>query len=346
MTNRPPRYLIVLLGSIGDVVRAIPLATRIKKHVPGVQLSWAIEPKSRGILDGHDAIDELIVFERSKGLPEFVRFLHTLRSKQFDVVLDLQRHFKSGITSLSTRAPRRIGFHRRNAKEFNWLFNSERIASFSDSLPKIAHYQKFGDLLGLPAASLLDFGSMYSPGDLDRARALIADRFASTGRPKAGIIVGSSWPSKDWPEERIVELAQRLSPTHDSVLIGGPAERERAEAIAAREPKTTVSLAGETSLRELAALLSLCHVVVGCDSGPMHIAAAVGTPVISLWGPTSPIRSGPYKNESLVLQSSIGCAPCNRRTCPGLEKLCMFDIPVDAVLAQLSVITHSRESRP
>ena len=106
-----------------------------------------------------------------------------------------------------------------------------------------------------------------------------------------------------------------------------------------------MDLAGQTSLSELVAVLEQSSFAVGPDSGPMHIAAAVGTPVISLWGATSPQRSGPLGSEHLMLQSPIGCSPCYRRTCPGLDRLCMSSIPVEAVIAQLAAFVDVAKSR-
>ena len=338
------------MGSIGDVVRGIPLAVRIKRDLPDTHVAWAIEPKSKGILDGHPAIDELIVFDRQNGFPAFLDFLGRIRRGKFDTVLDLQRHFKSGITSLSSLAWRRIGFHPRNAKEFNWLFNTSYVPFAPSSFSKGLHYQFFGDKLGLAPMEPLDFGEMFSEDEKRRALDALdreVSRHAHQGSQLAGIaamIVGSSWESKQWPPERFAALALRLVAERNvaSVLVGGPGERAAADAILSRTGTAPVfDLTGKTSLRELAALISVSTFAVGCDSGPMHIAAAVGTPVISLWGPTNPFRSGPYQNEANALQSTIGCAPCERRVCPGLDKLCMFDIPVDAVLARIrSVRPH------
>jgi ADP-heptose:LPS heptosyltransferase len=121
------RILIVLLGAIGDVVRALPLANRLRAGYPNAHLAWAVEPRSAPVLAEHPALDERLVFERSGGAPSFARFLRDVRARRFDLVLDLQRHLKSGIVSWSTRAPVRIGFHRRNAKELNWLWNTHTI---------------------------------------------------------------------------------------------------------------------------------------------------------------------------------------------------------------------------
>lgn len=343
----PKRVLIVLHGAIGDVVRALPLAVRIKQGWPECELSWAVEPKSVGILEGHPAIDRLLVFNRGGGLGEFRRFLREVRELRADLVIDLQRHCKSGVVSFSSRAKRRVGFNWRNAKEFNWLFNNEWIGYHSDSLPKIEHYQRFGDWLGLPKLEPLDFGLIFPEDLVSRAESLLRDECDTRGWPlpepsrRVALLIGGSWESKRPSPQQFAEIARRIVTEFSAlpILLGGPADREAAEQVLRIIPETEcISLAGRTSLRELAYLLSQVGSAVSGDSGPMHIAAAVGTPVVSLWGPTSPMRTGPWGSERWMVRSYIGCSPCYRRKCPGLNSLCLRGIPVDVVIHRLREI--------
>src|SRR5690242_13608191 len=144
------RILIVLLGAIGDVTRALPLAMRVRAGYPRATITWAVEPASAPLLDGHPAIDERLVFERRGGAAAFVRFLRRVRAGGFDLVLDLQRHLKSGVVSAASRAPVRLGFHRRNAKELNWLFNTHTIEPVAERGWKLEQYQRFAAFLELP----------------------------------------------------------------------------------------------------------------------------------------------------------------------------------------------------
>jgi heptosyltransferase I len=339
MSIAPKTILIVLFGAIGDVVRGLSLAVRIKKALPESRISWAIEPKSRGVLEGHWAVDRLVLFERGGGLQAYARFIKELQKERYDVVLDLQRHFKSGISSRLSRGKRRIGFHRKNAKELNWLFNNEKISYADNSLPKIEHYHLFGDQLGLPRDDKHDAGIRISADVTRSADALLAEELtlsgAATNLPFVGMIIGASWESKLWPAKFFVELVSLLSSSGAiSVLIGGPAERRRAEEILSlADTRFAVSIAGKTSIAELMAVTRKLRVVIGSDSGPMHIAAALGVPVISLWGATDPMRTGPYGVEGIALRSAIGCSPCYRRECPGLDTMCMSAIRSDAVFA-------------
>ena len=340
----PKKILIVLHGAIGDVTRALPLAVRIKRAWPSAELCWAVEPLSRGLVEGHPAIDRVFVFDRPNGFAAYRRFVGELKRERFELVLDLQRHFKSGITAFLTRAPRRLGFHPRSAKEFNWVFSTEYIAAVPNFSPKIEHYQLFGDALGLPPLEPLEFGLKPTEADLLRMEQLIAESAGEemTSREhRLGLIVGSSWRSRFWSVEHYVALIERARSSLGLVpiLIGSKGEMEFGEQVMAALPKgAAINLIGKTALADLVPLLASLRVAVGSDSGPMHIAAAVGTPVISLWGSTSPKRSAPYGSERYVLQSAVGCSPCYRRECPGLGTLCMRAIPSQAVVAQLESV--------
>lgn len=346
----PETVLIVLHGAIGDVVRALPLAVRIKKYWPSTKIIWAIEPKSKDLLVDHPAIDDLVVFHRDGGLSEFRKFLREIAVRKPDITLDLQRHFKSGVVSYFSGAKLRLGFHRKDSKEFNFLFNNKKISQFSDELPKILHYQKFGDLLGLPPLEPLDFGLTFSQEIRESADHMLAKECRAIDSPlpekerRVALLIGGSWESKRWTASGFSEVAERCVEELHSlpILLGGPGDEELSDAILRSVPDLEcVSLVGKTNLRQLAYLLTQVKYAVSTDSGPMHIASAVGTPVVSLWGPTSPKRTGPYGSHDYLIQSAIGCSPCKRRKCPGLKTLCMSDIPAEAVMQRLKEIRDS-----
>jgi ADP-heptose:LPS heptosyltransferase len=143
--------LIVLLGAIGDVVRALPLADRLRAGYPDAHLTWALEPAAAPLLAHHPAIDTRLIFDRAGGTRAFLRFLAAVRAEGADLAVDLQRHAKSGLVSFASRAPVRLFFHRLNSKELNWIWNTHTIAPVSGSGLKLAHYQRFGDWLELPS---------------------------------------------------------------------------------------------------------------------------------------------------------------------------------------------------
>ncbi len=337
MTSRPASVLIVLLGAIGDVARALPLAVRIKSQWPDTRITWAVEPAACSLVERHPAVDRVVRFERGGGVLAYRDFVRRLRDERYDIALDMQRHFKSGCTAFLSRAGRTIGFHRHNSREGNWLFHREHIPPVDHYLPKTEQFQLFGDRLGLERGPTLDFGLAADPADVGSWQA----RFQSDQprAPVVGFLLGSTWPSRIWPVEHYVVLARSLHRSSGCrmVLIGGKGDAEMAKSVAAGlDGVPFVDLTGRTTLAELPAVFSAMDLAVGSDSGPMHIASAVGLPVISLWGPTSPRRSAPFGNEGRVMQSAVGCAPCYRRRCPGLDTVCLerIDPAAVAVLAE------------
>jgi heptosyltransferase-1 len=322
--------LIVLHGAIGDVVRALPLLMRVRAGYPDARISWALEPIAAPLLNGHPALDNRLVFERPRGVRGFIEFLARIRSLGADVTLDLQRHLKSGVVSRTSGAAVRIGFHRRNTKEGNWLFNNRYLPPLDPFGLKLQQYLGFADVLGVPPTAVR-FG--LAPTDEDRARvqALLGN---STG-PLATMFVGSTWPSRFWFAERNAEVVRGLRVRgFEPVLVGSAGEREFAADVARLARVPVLNVAGTTRLRDLIALFERSRIAIGPDSGPMHIAAAMGCRVISLWGATSPARSAPWGSADLVLQGEASCVPCYRRRCP-IERLCMQSISPDAVLAKV-----------
>jgi len=330
LPTAPGRVLIVLLGAIGDVVRAMPLVQRLRAAWPECEITWAVEPTAAPLLDGHPVIDRVLVFERSRGARAFAPFLNDVRRVRADVTLDLQRHLKSGVTSWYSRAPVRVGFHRKNSREGNWLFNTHTIPAAAHFSSKVKQFLSFAEFFGI-SASPVDFGLAARPAEREHAARLLG-----TAAAPAALFVGSTWPSRRWLPDHTAAVCRDLTERGlDPVLLGAPADAPFAKAVMEKMGTVRViNLAGRTSLRDVVALLSRAVVAIGPDSGPMHIAAAVGTPVVSLWGATSPARSAPYGFEHLAIQGEAPCAPCYLRRCP-IGRLCMESIRAAAVMERV-----------
>jgi heptosyltransferase I len=344
-TTLPPRrVLIILLGSIGDVVRALPLLGRVRRAWPGAHIAWAVEPKSEPVLRNHPWLDEMIVYERRYAPWSFIPFLRRVRHGGFDLVLDLQRHLKSGIVSLASGADVRWGFAASNTKEFNHLFTTHRIEPQPPMRLKLTQYQAFGDALGIAWAPI-EFALELAPDEAERATALVG----GVCRPLLGVILGSSWPSRAYFPEATASVIRMLAhPEKDvqvlfPVLLGGPDEIElAAQVIHELDGLDALNLAGKTSLRDLFAIFRECAVAFGPDSGPMHIAAAVGCPVVSIWGSTAPERSAPWGFPDLTIRGEIPCHPCYLRDCP-IGRECMRRIEPELVAA---TIRHALAALP
>ncbi len=328
-----PSILIILMGSLGDIARGLCLVSLIKNCLAESRITWLVEPKWTELVRLHDQIDRIIVFRRAWRFSAIWQLFKDLQRDHYDIALDLQRIFKSGFFSRISGAERRVGFQRRNAKEFNWIFNNEHIGYFSDDLPKILHYLKFTEYLGLPKPETLDFG--LSALEVDRtAPQIIAD----LQHPFAAVVLGTSWETKNWHFNGYAGLIERILAIQNLkvVLIGDNSHGDLATKFTAsiRSPDV-IDLTGRTTLPQLAAVLKAALVGVGPDSGPGHLAAAANTPFVTLFGPTSPRRTAPIGCEELVVKSDEDCAPCYRKHCPDRNAACMDSITPDMVMEKV-----------
>lgn len=339
----PKRILVVLHGSIGDVTRALPLAAMLRKNFPRAFLAWSVEPACFPLLQGHSALDEIFLFDRTRWWKTFGPHLARVRAGKFDLVLDLQRLFRSGVISRWTGAPRRVGFHRRDSKEFNWLFNNLHIPPFGDEIPKIEHYMKFADYLGIERSPLeWQF-------NLTVEEQTAVDRHLSElGGSFAVLFVGTRWESKRWFPAQMSQCAEVLKREWDLdvVLLGGKDEQGLAKEAQGLSGVKLMNLAGQTTLREAIGIIDRAKIAIGPDTGLMHIAAAVRTPVISLWGATSPLRTGPHGFGDLVLQGRAPCVPCYRRQC-SIGRICLQSISREQIEGKIrAVLSRGEDMAP
>jgi len=329
------------MGSLGDVARGLCLVSNLKANLPQCRVTWLVEPKWSELVRLNRQIDRTIIFKRAWRLSAVWQLFKDLRQDHFDITLDLQRILKSGFFALLSEAKRRIGFHRRNAKEFNWIFNNEHIGYFSDDLPKIRHYLKFTQYLGLPEPDPLEFG-ICSLSVEESAPGVIAE----IKQPFIAVVIGTSWESKNWNFEGYLDLIRQILSNYHLkiVLVGDQTQRALADNLVKKiNSPDLLNRVGKTTLPELTALLKAAVAGVGPDSGPGHIAAAVNTPFVTLFGPTSAVRTAPYGCENLVVKADMDCAPCYKQRCADRNKECMSNIKADAVIAMLGkALTRTR----
>lgn len=331
--------LIVLTGSLGDVVRALPLASLLGGVRPAPRVTWLVDERWAPVVEPHPAVSKVIVFPRRRTAASLTALWRALRAERYDITLDLQRILKSGILGALSRARRRIGFNAADTKELNHLFTTERIRPAHARESKIRLYLAFVETLGLALPETLDFGLA---GLATRER--LPGVLRSESAPLLGVVVGSSWPSKDWIVEGYVDLLTRVSAETPmrSVLLGTDGQRPAADRIAdALPPGRIANLVGRTSLTELAAVLAACRAAVGPDTGAGHLAAAVGTPYVGLFGPTDPRVVAPHGCEALVVTAGVDCSPCRRRRCRKWGGGCMGTITAEAVWRTLLHVIRS-----
>jgi len=302
------RILIVKPSSLGDVVQALPTVARLRNRFPNAYIAWVLNDTLGSLLRRSPIVNEVIPFQRHDP-SAFPKLLRRLRETHFEIALDLQGLLRSGLMTWSTRAPRRIGLS--DAREGSRLFYNEVV-----TVPRchaVDRYLKAADHLGCPAARV-EF-----PLGVSR----------TTNEGWIAIHPSARWPTKLWGDDRFAEMIRRL-PRERIVLTGSATERVRLERIA----QGCQNKAGTTDLLELAELYARCAVVVTNDSGPMHLAAAVGTPVVAIFGPTDPSLTGPYGRQHVILRAGLSCSPCLKERCDHRPRMeCMAQVTVEQVLA-------------
>jgi len=328
------RLLIVLPGALGDVIRALPLLGRIRRVRADACLGWAVEPPSAPLLAGHPWLDRVHVFERSRGARALVPFLRRVRAERYQVALDLGRGVKSAFIAWASGAGERIAFARTDAREGSWLLATRRLPPQGIERPKLAQFLAFADALGLPPAPV-EFGLAPTAEEARDAAAMTA----GLDGPLVAACVGSSCPSRRWFPERTATVLRELRARYgaSAVLLGAAADAPFALETLRATDGGVRDLVGRTTLRQLLGILARARLVFGPDSGALHLAAALGTPAVSLWGATSALRSVPFGCERLTVVGRAPCAPCFLRDCP-IERVCMRDIATDAVVARAAAV--------
>jgi len=337
--NKAPHILIILTGSLGDVIRGGVVPSEIRRQLPGAKLSWLVEQRWRDVVAQHDSIDNIFVFNKKTPIRSLMRLRAELRAEKFDCVLDMQRILKSGVLARLSGSQFRIGVHRRNSKEGNWLFQSRNNRYIPDDISKVHLYLEFLSTLGLELPTEIDFG--FRAKDLQGE---VYRRFPRLNEPFFMIVLGSSWDSKDWVLQGYHQLIKDLLARYSLqiVLTGDGSQLSVADQLVQNiQSERLLSLAGQTSMVELLAICSICSLGIGPDSGPAHLTSAFGRPYVTLFGPTDPARVVAWGAEDLVCRAEIACSPCMRRKCPGLDKLCMRLITPREVLAKVELALAS-----
>ena len=283
------RVCIVMMSAVGDAVHVLPVINAIKRQRPSSHITWILQPGPATLVRGHPAVDDIILFDRSKGLRGFLDVRRELSTRQFDVVINLQVYFKAGVITTFTRAPVKLGFDRARARDFNWLFTNRKIPPHPVGQHVQDQYFEFLTALGVPAEPVT-----WNLGPWPQERAWQQQFFAPMTRPVAAIVVATSKPQKDWLPERWAEVVDSLHADYglQPVLVGGRSPRElHAESV----------ILQRAAHKPVSALGSLAP-----DTGPLHMAVALDRPVISLIGYTNPKRTGPYRKFHDLIVDAYG----------------------------------------
>jgi len=340
------RILIIKPSALGDVATTLPLLCDLKTAVPDAQIDWLIHPANLAVIEHHDALHQVILFDRKKlaswwynpaSFLKFRKLLKTLRENRYDVVIDAQGLLRSGFLSFMTRAKTHIGFaHAREGAR--WFYTHKiRLARHWSQMIAVDRMRALGEPLGTSPAAAADFRAPISDTAAARATELLGT--IPTNERLVILIPGARWDTKRWPVDRYSQLASRLLAEHDRLILLGSSDEKPLcdqieasasnEAHAAEPASRILNLAGKTDIATMIAILARADLVVGNDSGPIHIAAALGRPLLALHGPTAPSNVGPHGPHSAVLRHEVPCHPCRRRTCS--HHSCMQGLTVELV---------------
>jgi len=336
LLDSPRRVLIIKPSAIGDIVHALPVLPRLRKLWPSAKISWLVAPPGAALIERHPLLDEVILFQRGRygrgwynpaAMWDFFKFIFQLRKRKFDLVIDLQGLFRSAWISAASGAPRRIGFS--NAREFAPWFYTELVDCSWDNDHAVERYLKVATALGCPDGPV-EF--CFAVNDDDRH--YIAE-LVSPGMKYAVLMPGTNWMTKRWPVERFAALAGALKERFglESIVAGGAGDAEIAKQIPAK-----LDLTGKTDLRQIVALLERATLVVANDTGPMHMAAALGIPLVAPYGPTDPTRTGPFGRQESVIRLNLPCSPCYSRTCSHRSCLEWLEIEPVLRLAEMQIL--------
>jgi heptosyltransferase-1 len=346
--------LIVKLSALGDVTHTLPALTTLRRHWPEARITWLVEPAAVELIRGHPALDRILVWRRREwvgrvrslrllpALQQLRGFLRELRDTHYDLVVDFQGLAKSAVWVAAARARRKGGYGPGGRRhEWSWLALNERVPVRDPNAHAVERNLRLLEGLGLPRLPLrYDFPVL--PQNETEATTLLSEAGIADGAPFVAVNAMTRWATKNWTPAGFAAVADAL-PTRGLpvVFTGAPEDGAAVDAIAAFMRSPIRRLDGRTSLKTLGAVFRRASAVLSTDTGPMHIAVAVGTPVVALFGPTAPGYTGPHGDGHVVLRSGVPCSPCYRKVCRTTQveaHACMLRIDpgqvVEAVLHQ------------
>ncbi len=317
-----PRVLVIKLSSLGDLFHALPAVHRIKVGL-GARVDWVTQREYVSLVQCFTDVDRVIAFPRRNTLRQFPAFLRDLKRDSYDQVVDFQGLLKSALIGRLAKARERIGpsFNREGAS----FFYTRVAGVLNKNRHAVEENLEIADSLGVPA------GPVEFP--------LRFPEFKPT-EPGLRVAVApvSRWPSKNWPASRFVEVLQRLQAERGAAvyLLGGPLDRYLCEGMAARLKGPVFNFAGRISLPEMGGVLKTMNLLLANDTGPIHMAAALGIPVLAVFGPTDEARTGPYgAGHQILAAPGFDCRPCLNRRCTRADtSACLEAVTVDDVTAR------------
>jgi len=327
------KILLLKPSSLGDVVQALPVLRLLRLRFPLAEIHWWISTELRPLLEGDPDLTGLVSFERShlsspRNWGSLIQSVRAVRAMKFDWVIDLQGLARSGAFAWLARAGFTVGIELQ--REAAHGFYDVAVPRPSPDAHAVDWYLAVLRALDVP----VHWNFEWLPAR-PSAAASVRESPSADSPPLLALVPGARWENKRWPVANFTELVRQLAARDTAlrfVVLGSRGDAELSEAIRRAAPDRCLNLAGQTSLPEMVEWLRRCSAVVTNDTGPMHIAAALRKPVIALFGPTSPERTGPYGQLDRALRHPLPCAPCMKSTCSNPRQLeCLHSLVPDLV---------------
>jgi len=372
------RILLIKPSALGDVVHTLPVLVKLRARYPQAQIDWLITPENAEIVRYHPALSNVVLFARRdfskrgrrwRAFLSFFDLLKQIRSAKYELIIDMHGQVRSAFFALISGARVRIGFDRpvkrgltvsaehdlknipshgwRGAREGSWIAYTHRIPIPTLDVHAIDRYLWVAPLLALDD-NPPDLTIHLSPQAADGVNRLLEEHGVPVSKPLVVLVPGTIWETKHWTIEGFAGVARQFLQDGFAVALAGTTrDQQRCRQIAAAAPGTC-DLSGKTTPADLAALIRRAEVAVTNDSGSMHVAASLGKPMVSVFGPTNPVHIGPYERPESVVRVDLPCSPCNYRRlsqCP-FDHACMKTVTSAMVVERVRKILSIAKNQP
>ena len=333
------KILILKPSSLGDIVQALPVLRLLKQHYLTAEIYWWVETRNAPLLEGDPDLAGLFLFERDRwakpwNWAEMGKSIFDLRRHRFDLIIDLQALARTGTIGWLANGKCLVGLH--DTRELAAGYYDISVPRPSPETHAVDWYLETLRAVRVPVHQNFDWLPRRN-ALADEARTILS----LDDRPVVALLPGARWENKRWPVEHFAQMVRELRIRRDDLrfaILGGKSDSTLAQQIFAAAPDACVDLTGRTSLPQMVEVIRHCRIVVTNDTGPMHVAAALRKPVVGLFGPTNPLRTGPYHQTHLALQrNDLPCVPCMKATCSYREPLaCVQGTPPLRVAQEVS----------
>ena len=339
------RIALIKPSALGDIVHSLPVLTALRRRYPEAHITWVVNRGYEPLLIGHSDLNATLPFDRTasragwgRAVHNYGRFLRTFRRRRFDLVVDLQGLLRSGLMAAASGAPRRVGLS--SAREgAAWFYTDVVPVADFNAIHAVDRYWLLAEALG--AGGGPKTFRVHIP---EAARQWAAEALRGLPRPLLAVGAGSRWMTKRWPPAHFAALARRAQERSGAgvVFVGGADERPLSQQAAAELAGPLCDLSGRTTLPQLAAVLAAADVMLANDTGPLHLAAALGRPVVAPYTCTRVLLNGPYGAEAGAVETGVWCRGSYLKRCPRLE--CMAELTPDRLWPILQETLRTWES--